>query len=64
MDKDNKKKKITDFDKVLDSFCTEEAELERAFDALHKIFVSLMKVGFTENQAMAIVISMIEGGTK
>ena len=64
MDRDNKKKKVTDFDRILDSFCTEEAELERACDSLYKMFSSLMKVGFTEDQAMTFIISMVTGAMK
>lgn len=61
MDKDNKKKKVTDFDKVLDSFCTDQADLVRAAKAMHDMFESLVEGGFTEEQAMAFLVSTVMG---
>lgn len=61
MDKDNKKKKVTDFDKVLDSFCTDQADLVRATKVMHDMFESLVEGGFTEQQAMTFLVSTVMG---
>lgn len=59
MDKDNKKN--DKFNKMLDSFCSEEADIQRATDGLYSLFKALMASGFTEDQAIKLLYLAIFG---
>jgi uncharacterized protein YoaH (UPF0181 family) len=42
-----------------DLFSTATSEQQEALDALHNIFTGLMKSGFSEDQALKIVINLM-----